>query len=75
MVQPPLIFLYNVSASLRDICHPLAEGTGYFLREMVSVVKAFRIVDVKREKISDKVNSGEVKDKVEEKNEGKDLLP
>lgn len=62
VVQPPLIFVYNVCASFRDICHPLAEGMGYFLREIVSVVKAFRIVDVKRERISDK-------DKLEEKNE------
>lgn len=49
VVQPPLIFLYNVAASLRDLCDPIAEGLGYFIREIAVLFRAIRLVDYKRE--------------------------
>ncbi|XP_018571413.1 uncharacterized protein LOC108911062 [Anoplophora glabripennis] len=73
IVQPPLIFLYNVCASLRDVCRPIAEGMGYFLKETATAIKAFRIIDIRREKISDRVSNTE-KDKVEEKTEKTELV-
>lgn len=47
LVQPPLIFVYNVATTMRDICDPIAEGMGYFLREIAAIFAAIRLVDVK----------------------------
>lgn len=48
MIQPPLIFLYNVATSLRDLCDPIAEGIGYFLREIAVVLRAIRVVEIRK---------------------------
>lgn len=47
LVQPLLILLYNVATSLRDLCEPIAEAMGLFLREIANVFAAIRIVEVK----------------------------
>lgn len=47
VIQPPLIFIYNICTSLRDICDPLAEGMGYFIKEVATLFKACRLVDYK----------------------------
>ncbi|CAG9766674.1 unnamed protein product [Ceutorhynchus assimilis] len=49
ILQPALIFIYNILATLRDICDPIAEGIGYFLRELAVLVQAFRFVEIRRE--------------------------
>ncbi|KAJ8913439.1 hypothetical protein NQ315_017183 [Exocentrus adspersus] len=70
IVQPPLIFLYNVSTSFRDICRPLAEAMGFFLREMAVGIRAFRIIDFRREKvekITENEGNNRNKDEVDEK--------
>ncbi|XP_070512619.1 uncharacterized protein [Cardiocondyla obscurior] len=46
-VQPVLILLYNVATSLKDLCEPIAEAMGLFLREIANLCAAFRIVEVK----------------------------
>ncbi|GLV35161.1 uncharacterized protein CBL_01691 [Carabus blaptoides fortunei] len=46
LVQPPMIFLYNVATSVRDVCEPIATGIGYFLREIAVLFKAIRLVQV-----------------------------
>lgn len=33
--------------SLRDLCAPIAEGIGYFLREIAVVLRAIRLVEVR----------------------------
>lgn len=48
VIQPPLIFLYNVASSLRDLCDPIAEGIGYFLREIAEVLRAIRLVEMRK---------------------------
>ncbi|XP_043267620.1 uncharacterized protein [Venturia canescens] len=48
IIQPVLILLYNVATSIRDLCEPIAEALGFFLREVAAVVRAFRIVEVNR---------------------------
>lgn len=47
IVQPPLIFLYNIAVSVRDICDPVAQSIGYYLREVAVLCRSFRLVDVK----------------------------
>ncbi|XP_072384100.1 uncharacterized protein [Diabrotica undecimpunctata] len=47
VIQPILILLYNILTSIRDICNPVAEAIGYFIREMAVLIGAFRIVEVK----------------------------
>ncbi|KAF5280936.1 hypothetical protein FQR65_LT14923 [Abscondita terminalis] len=42
VVQPPLIFIYNIATSLRDLCDPVAEGVGYFLRESAVLCKRWK---------------------------------
>ncbi|XP_057662091.1 uncharacterized protein LOC130897323 isoform X2 [Diorhabda carinulata] len=46
VIQPVLIFFYNIVTSLRDICDPLAEAIGYFFREFAVLIRAFRIIEV-----------------------------
>ncbi|KAG5885989.1 hypothetical protein JTB14_025384 [Gonioctena quinquepunctata] len=52
-IQPPLIFFYNIASSVRDCCDPVAEGIGYFLREIAFVIRSFRIVEVKSDRCSE----------------------
>lgn len=46
IIQPPLVFLYNIATSIRDLVDPIAEGIGYFLRELANVCKAIRLIEV-----------------------------
>lgn len=48
LIQPILILLYNIATSFRDLCEPLAEAFGFFLRELAHVFRSFRIVEVNR---------------------------
>lgn len=48
IIQPPLIFLYNIATSLRDLCDPIAEAMGYFLREIAVVLRAIRLIEIRR---------------------------
>ncbi|XP_029055695.1 uncharacterized protein LOC114882805 [Osmia bicornis bicornis] len=48
LIQPVLILLYNIATSLRDLCEPIAEAMGLFLRELANVCAAIRIVEVKQ---------------------------
>ncbi|KAF2904944.1 hypothetical protein ILUMI_01225 [Ignelater luminosus] len=50
VIQPPLIFFYNIATSLRDLCDPIAEGLGYFLRETAVVFKSIRLFEMKSDK-------------------------
>ncbi|XP_039313026.1 uncharacterized protein LOC105207808 [Solenopsis invicta] len=47
LVQPILILLYNIATSLRDLCEPIAEALGLFLREIANLCAAIRLVEVK----------------------------
>ncbi|XP_022902034.1 uncharacterized protein [Onthophagus taurus] len=47
IIQPPAIFFFNILTSLRDLCDPVAEGVGYFLREVANVCRSIRLVEVK----------------------------
>ncbi|EGI65738.1 hypothetical protein G5I_05839 [Acromyrmex echinatior] len=47
LIQPVLILFYNIATSLRDLCEPIAEAMGLFLREIANVCAAIRIVEVK----------------------------
>ncbi|CAH1959990.1 unnamed protein product [Acanthoscelides obtectus] len=47
-VQPPMIFMYNVATSCRDLLSPIAEGIGYFFREISQLIRAFRLVEYKK---------------------------
>ncbi|CAG9861034.1 unnamed protein product [Phyllotreta striolata] len=49
LVQPVLIFLLNVASSIRDFCDPIAETIGFFIRELSAPIRAFRIVEVRKE--------------------------
>lgn len=47
-IQPVLILLYNIATSFKDLCEPIAEAIGLFLREVANVCAAIRIVEVKQ---------------------------
>ncbi|KAL6426115.1 hypothetical protein ACFW04_008998 [Cataglyphis niger] len=47
LIQPVLILLYNIATSLRDLCEPIAEAIGLFLREIANLCAAIRLVEVK----------------------------
>ncbi|XP_029172114.1 uncharacterized protein LOC114941328 [Nylanderia fulva] len=47
IVQPILILLYNIATSFRDLCEPIAEAIGLFLREIANLCAAIRLVEVK----------------------------
>lgn len=49
VIQPILIFLYNIASSIRDFCDPVAEAVGFFIRELSTPIRAFRIVEVRKE--------------------------
>ncbi|XP_026470886.1 uncharacterized protein LOC113375152 [Ctenocephalides felis] len=46
VLQPPLIFLYNLANSFRDLCEPLADAFGHFLRPVANLIRAFRIIEI-----------------------------
>lgn len=60
-IQPLFILFYNIFTSLRDICDPIAEGIGYFLREIAFLCRSIRFIEIVKkqtqaqEKCEDKV--------------------
>ncbi|KAF5289110.1 hypothetical protein FQA39_LY15212 [Lamprigera yunnana] len=50
IIQPPLIFIFNIATSLRDLCDPIAEGLGLFLREIGILCKSIRFFDIRHKK-------------------------
>ncbi|CAK9809630.1 hypothetical protein ANTQUA_LOCUS6102 [Anthophora quadrimaculata] len=48
LIQPVLILLYNIATSFKDLCEPIAEAMGLFLREVAHLCAAIRIVEVKQ---------------------------
>ncbi|XP_031848389.1 uncharacterized protein LOC116433906 [Nomia melanderi] len=48
IIQPVLILLYNIATSLKDLCEPIAEAIGLFLREIANLCAAIRIVEVRQ---------------------------
>lgn len=48
IIQPPLIFFYNIATSVRDLCDPIAEAIGYFLREIAVFLRAIRLIEIRR---------------------------
>ncbi|XP_057322212.1 uncharacterized protein LOC130665703 isoform X1 [Microplitis mediator] len=46
LIQPVLIFLYNIATSFRDVCKPIAEALGYFLSEVAGLCRAIRLVEI-----------------------------
>ncbi|XP_076179558.1 uncharacterized protein LOC143152864 [Ptiloglossa arizonensis] len=48
LIQPVLILLYNIATSLKDLCEPISEAIGLFLREIANLCAAIRIVEVKQ---------------------------
>ncbi|KAF3421829.1 hypothetical protein E2986_00002 [Frieseomelitta varia] len=48
LIQPVLILLYNIATSCKDLCEPIAEAIGLFLREIAHVCAAIRVVEVKQ---------------------------
>ncbi|CAH0561059.1 unnamed protein product [Brassicogethes aeneus] len=51
LIQPPLVFLFNIATSIRDVLKPLAEGMGFFIREFSVFVGSLRFVEVKKNDI------------------------
>lgn len=49
LIQPVLILLYNIATSIKDLCEPLAEAIGLFLREIANLCRAIRIIEIKRD--------------------------
>ncbi|XP_044736377.1 uncharacterized protein LOC123298442 [Chrysoperla carnea] len=47
ILQPPLILFYNIATSIKDLCHPIAIGFGYFLIELAKVFSAIRFVEIR----------------------------
>lgn len=50
IIQPILIYLYNIATSFRDLCEPIADALGFFLREIAVPIRAFRLVEVRQHK-------------------------
>ncbi|XP_017098175.2 uncharacterized protein [Drosophila bipectinata] len=50
-VQPPLIFVYNILCSVRDILEPVAQTLDHFMQPLATVGRSFRLVDVNYRKI------------------------
>ncbi|OAD57474.1 hypothetical protein WN48_02016 [Eufriesea mexicana] len=48
LIQPILILLYNIATSFKDLCEPIAEAIGLFLREIAHLCAAIRIVEVRQ---------------------------
>ncbi|XP_023180143.2 uncharacterized protein LOC111605700 [Drosophila hydei] len=45
-LQPPMIFLYNVMCSLRDILDPLAETLDHFIKPLATLGASIRLINV-----------------------------
>ncbi|XP_016992304.2 uncharacterized protein LOC108054063 [Drosophila rhopaloa] len=45
-LQPPLIFLFNILCSVRDILEPVASTLNNFMKPLATVGNSFRLVDV-----------------------------
>ncbi|KAM8708681.1 hypothetical protein ACLKA7_015618 [Drosophila subpalustris] len=45
-VQPPMIFLYNVMSSLRDILEPVADTLNNFIKPLATLGGSFRLINV-----------------------------
>jgi len=45
-LQPPLIFLYNILCSVRDILEPVANTLNNFMKPLATVGSSLRMVDV-----------------------------
>nr|XP_017003812.2 uncharacterized protein LOC108061906 [Drosophila takahashii] len=45
-LQPPLIFLYNILCSVRDILEPVANSLNSFMKPLATVGSSIRLVDV-----------------------------
>lgn len=50
-LQPPLIFVYNILCSVRDILEPVAQTLDNFMQPLATVGRSFRLVDVNYRKI------------------------
>ncbi|XP_063980291.1 uncharacterized protein LOC135164135 isoform X2 [Diachasmimorpha longicaudata] len=48
LIQPVLILLYNIATSLRDLCEPIAEAIGFFIRELSRLFQAIRLIEINR---------------------------
>lgn len=51
VVQPPMIFFYNIATSIRDVCEPCSESIGCYIREVSVFFRAFRLIEVKKNKL------------------------
>lgn len=51
VVQPPMIFFYNIATSLRDVCEPCSQSIGCYIREISVFFQAIRLVDIKKNKV------------------------
>lgn len=45
IIQPILILLYNIATSFRDLCEPIAQSIGFFIREFAILFRAIRLVE------------------------------
>uniref|UniRef100_A0A1B6K8L6 Uncharacterized protein n=1 Tax=Graphocephala atropunctata TaxID=36148 RepID=A0A1B6K8L6_9HEMI len=45
VLQPIFVLLTNIASSMRDLCLPIAQCFGYFLKEFAISCRAYRIVD------------------------------
>ncbi|XP_022212801.1 uncharacterized protein LOC111067801 [Drosophila obscura] len=45
-LQPPLILVYNILCSLRDITEPVGDALAHFLKPLATVCGSLRLVDV-----------------------------
>lgn len=50
IIQPILIFVYNIATSLRDISKPVADSVGFFIREVSEICKSIRFVEIHNDK-------------------------
>ncbi|XP_017053072.1 uncharacterized protein LOC108096199 [Drosophila ficusphila] len=50
-LQPPLIFLYNILCSIRDIMEPVANTLNNFMKPLATVGSSIRLVDVNYKQI------------------------
>ncbi|KAK0090910.1 hypothetical protein PV325_000076 [Microctonus aethiopoides] len=52
VIQPLLIFLFNIASSFRDLCEPIAEAMGYFFREFANLFRAIRLIEINPQTIT-----------------------
>ncbi|KAF7998331.1 hypothetical protein HCN44_009729 [Aphidius gifuensis] len=46
IIQPILIFFYNIATSFRDLCEPIAQTFGFFIHEIAIFFRAIRLVEI-----------------------------